>query len=807
MAPAATAPVRIPRAEAPLPTALPGQPAPARANLGPLTTAFAFPSHCSRVAVSGTLAVRGQTCRVRDAKPTAEDDTGCWPRATAYPSAAASASSLQGLGFYSPGVMCPQGYATACSAAIATPGAPPPKVTGAPVPQFGFQFPLVAGETAVGCCPTGYTCAMNGGAQACHQVATNTKIDAMTCNNGVAIVDVNTLQVPFTSEGTPVQTLNIWAPLVQIHHQASDLPPTSTPTPTPTPSSSSAIVTSSAVSSSSNAQSSSASSSQSSSSVQNSSVSSVPSSSSSSATSVVISSGGKSTVLSTSSISGSSAGGASQSTAMTAPSGSSSSVSSSAGSSISVSGSVSGTSSAAITTGSASVSLSGSTIMSSILSSLPSSYSGATALPTFVAGGGVGAGPGAGSSSGAGAGAGAGAGSGSNGISSASPTIPTSAPSASASAAPEPAPALSTGGKVGIAFVPIAAAAMLITYLLYRKQKQGKDKSIEEPEHTEKTPPPEFLPPLDLTENSPYNEDAMANGGLQYIASDDINPEYMARSVNKDSVGMFNVANVNTYSVSMAKNGPGPMVPEPVAFAAAAVPRTTGRAEEEAMHYYGDERDMQIPDTPSSSWPNVVAGHARTASRCTDERSIDSPIDGTSPFRLKRGDSGKDKHGSNPSSPLSFGCAASSPLARSGSPGSSDDSRSGSAASSYDTRNDSASSSYGSSQPSPKGSEFEFNGLKRENSFSRPRPARPKTGASSIYTDVSRDTRVLSWNDGDSPMPPMPSPSRLETVMESESPHPMRKDNEQKHDSIEAAVAAIAAGKITPPSQAQIKSI
>lgn len=332
---------------------------------------------------------------------------------------------------------------------------------------------------------------------------------------------------------------------------------------------------------------------------------------------------------------------------------------------------------------------------------------------------------------------------------------------------------------------------MIVTYLLYRKSKQGKTKSAEEPEVNEKFPPP------DLTENSPYNEDARANGGLHQIAADDINPNYMnndtnsvsmfngaTTNANTNSAAMFNGANVNTYSVSMANNGPGPV------FAAAAVPRATGRAEEEQMHYYGDERDSApgTPGTQCTMWPSSASSassHHRTASLATDIESIDSPIDSSSPFRLKRGDTLRKKHGS----------LGASPLAR--------HSTSSSDAGSY-----APSSSTSSGQSSPKGSEFEYNGLKRENSFSRPRPSRPKTGASSIYTDHDRDTRVLSWTNDDGNMPPMPEPARLDAILENESfsrPAMLPEFELKKHDSLEAAVAAIASGKITPPTEVMTK--
>ncbi|KAF1966488.1 hypothetical protein BU23DRAFT_544343, partial [Bimuria novae-zelandiae CBS 107.79] len=197
-------------------------PTPTRINLGPLTTVFVPPPHCTRAALAGKEAALGQSCNpVDDKTATAADDTGCWPRATAYPSV--DKSSLAGLGFYSPGVMCPTGYVSACTAISTSKGqtAAAPQVTGK------FQFPLVAGETAIGCCPTGYTCGANGGFQTCHQVATQTNFDAMTCN-GVSGSNLDGFQVPVTIAGETVATMDLWAPMIQINHMATDLPATET---------------------------------------------------------------------------------------------------------------------------------------------------------------------------------------------------------------------------------------------------------------------------------------------------------------------------------------------------------------------------------------------------------------------------------------------------------------------------------------------------------------------------------------------------------------------------------------------------
>ncbi|KAF2246358.1 hypothetical protein BU26DRAFT_410791, partial [Trematosphaeria pertusa] len=193
--------------------------------LGPLTTTFVAPSHCSRNALACptcTNAIRGQSCRVNGATVTAEDDTGCWPRATAYPDngQGPGKAPLFGMGFYSPGIACPTGFTSACTAVSQTDGQSSeaaPQVTGR------FQWPLVAGETAVGCCPTGYSCAIDGGVQTCHLEVTSTQFDAMTCN-GVTEGDLNGFKVPFTSGTQTVGTMHLFAPLIQINHQATDLP-------------------------------------------------------------------------------------------------------------------------------------------------------------------------------------------------------------------------------------------------------------------------------------------------------------------------------------------------------------------------------------------------------------------------------------------------------------------------------------------------------------------------------------------------------------------------------------------------------
>lgn len=119
--------------------------------LGPLTTIFTPPPACT-VAVgqgdggllglgllgggsAGNFAFLGQSCKA--GQPA--DAATCWPATTS--GAPAPPKALGGWGVYSPGIDCPAGYATACSA------------TAGGTSGWPLQFQLTAGETAVGCCP------------------------------------------------------------------------------------------------------------------------------------------------------------------------------------------------------------------------------------------------------------------------------------------------------------------------------------------------------------------------------------------------------------------------------------------------------------------------------------------------------------------------------------------------------------------------------------------------------------------------------------------------------------------------------
>lgn len=144
-----------------------------RTILGPLTTIFTPPTSCGNLCFSsvGTKYMtgwRGQSClstflngmvsfgplksEIAPKSPSPPstrakvllivqvDATQCWPPTTAgasYPSL-----PFYGRGFYSPGLVCPHGYTSACTA------------TANALADWPVQFEMLEGETAVGCCPT-----------------------------------------------------------------------------------------------------------------------------------------------------------------------------------------------------------------------------------------------------------------------------------------------------------------------------------------------------------------------------------------------------------------------------------------------------------------------------------------------------------------------------------------------------------------------------------------------------------------------------------------------------------------------------
>ncbi|KAK0746462.1 hypothetical protein B0T18DRAFT_294025, partial [Schizothecium vesticola] len=178
--------------------------------LGPLTTTFTPPPQCSvGVGICSTCNVvfYGQTC----VSSGAQDGTTCWPPTTS--GALAPKPTLQGWGFYSPGIACPSGYTSRCSAVADSEREP----------GWPMQFLLAPGETAVGCCPPGFNCHNQNG-QTCIAIARTTTISTVTCRSGRS-EGFDFATIPNVAAG--VSSLNIFAPMIQIAWRAEDRPPSS----------------------------------------------------------------------------------------------------------------------------------------------------------------------------------------------------------------------------------------------------------------------------------------------------------------------------------------------------------------------------------------------------------------------------------------------------------------------------------------------------------------------------------------------------------------------------------------------------
>ncbi|KAK3335182.1 hypothetical protein B0T19DRAFT_2370 [Cercophora scortea] len=198
-------------------------------NLGPLTTTFVPPPACTVAVGAGSggllegllgapadnIAYLGQTCF--RGKPI--EATTCWPSTSS--GASSLSGSLGAWGFYSPGLLCPTGYATACSAIGGSGGKS----------DWPVQFKLQDGETAVGCCPSGYGCANING-QVCTMVATSTTVPTVTCD-GTKSGDVAFQTIPDAKAS--ITAFSLLAPMIQINWQSSDKPQT---TPAESPSAS-----------------------------------------------------------------------------------------------------------------------------------------------------------------------------------------------------------------------------------------------------------------------------------------------------------------------------------------------------------------------------------------------------------------------------------------------------------------------------------------------------------------------------------------------------------------------------------------
>ncbi|KAH6652174.1 hypothetical protein BKA67DRAFT_660936 [Truncatella angustata] len=193
---------------------------PTRRNLGPLTTTFTAPSYCNNIVVYGSCSTcdygwQAQTCANGGAVPV--DDSSCWPARTSDPPSITGGPAFHGWGFYSPGVMCPNGYTSACASTVGQDDG------------FSFQFRLTSSETAIGCCPTGYTCVIQTRDQTCVSVARSTSVLTGTCPGGSSTISYAYKSLPFAYSSSIMDNFTIMAPLFQLVHQPSDTMTTGTP--------------------------------------------------------------------------------------------------------------------------------------------------------------------------------------------------------------------------------------------------------------------------------------------------------------------------------------------------------------------------------------------------------------------------------------------------------------------------------------------------------------------------------------------------------------------------------------------------
>lgn len=174
-----------------------------RVNLGPLTTVFTPPAACSTaIFLNEKLGWRNQMC-INDGQPIT-DNKDCWPG--------------RARGFHSPGLYCPEGYTSACTASV---------VDGVTSTGWKTQYPLQEGETAVGCCPTGFRCGDLGSeGQTCVLRWGTLSMEQPTakCKNG-QMTDFGTMTFPSRKP-------DLFANMVQINWQASDRDESATTTTT-----------------------------------------------------------------------------------------------------------------------------------------------------------------------------------------------------------------------------------------------------------------------------------------------------------------------------------------------------------------------------------------------------------------------------------------------------------------------------------------------------------------------------------------------------------------------------------------------
>ncbi|KAJ5903045.1 hypothetical protein N7504_005428 [Penicillium tannophilum] len=204
-----------------------------RSNIGPLTTAFIYPSSCAIAVLdcqTCSTAWQAQACSTNAANSQGvQDNPVCWPPQSndEY----LTGQAFNGGGFYSPGISCPTGYSAAC---FATHGG---------ITEYSFQFPLVSSETAVGCCPSGFACGYTWdgteSAQTCYSDYSTGSFPAVHCSSGtsngfsyltVPLTAVASASVPASVSIVTIASVRVNAPLFQLMYQTTDLQVSSTST-------------------------------------------------------------------------------------------------------------------------------------------------------------------------------------------------------------------------------------------------------------------------------------------------------------------------------------------------------------------------------------------------------------------------------------------------------------------------------------------------------------------------------------------------------------------------------------------------
>ncbi|EPE09148.1 p63 related protein [Ophiostoma piceae UAMH 11346] len=195
-------------------------------NLGPLTTTATLPESCTAnyEGYYNTI-YRGQTCTSEKTERSRfQDDPSCWPDRSGYAVVEPTNPPLLGWGFYSPGLICPTGFVTACE-----------QTGGGGSNNYFFQFPPASSETAYGCCPSGFVCSMNNDylGQTCVSIATSTALKRYSCSFG-ELQPPGTLDVPFVTKvvattgpsndhtSKTYSMVTVFAPMIQIVRQKGD---------------------------------------------------------------------------------------------------------------------------------------------------------------------------------------------------------------------------------------------------------------------------------------------------------------------------------------------------------------------------------------------------------------------------------------------------------------------------------------------------------------------------------------------------------------------------------------------------------